>query len=66
METKEFLMTLGKQYGLKIDEERAESRAQNGGPLNIVQIVRTLLFQVDVLGYRPKDEPDFGLREVRK
>ncbi|MEW6185053.1 MAG: hypothetical protein AB1585_04850 [Thermodesulfobacteriota bacterium] len=65
MEKKEFLLSLGEKNGLKIDPERAEKMAQSGGPLDMVQFIRTLLFRIDVSGYRPEDAPDFGWKEVK-
>ena len=66
MDKKEFLMTLGEQYGLKIDQDRAERMAQTGGPWDIVQIIRSILFRIDVTGYRPEDAPNFGPKEMKQ
>ena len=66
MEKKEFLMALGEQYGLNIEPDRCEKMAQDGGPADMVQFIRTLLFGINVDGYRPADEPDFGSEGVWK
>ena len=71
MDKKEFLMALGEQYGLKLDPARAAGMAQAGGPLDMVGFIRTVLFQIDVNGYSPADEPDLkpeglALEEVKK
>jgi hypothetical protein len=66
MDKKKFLMTLWEQYGLKIDGEGAERMAQSGGPLDMVNFIRAILLRIDVSGYRPMDESDFGLEEVKK
>jgi hypothetical protein len=65
MEKKEFLMMLAEQYGIKIDPGRAERMAQAGGPLDLVLYIRSLLFRIDVSGYRPEDTPSFDPKEMR-
>ena len=65
MEKKEYLIMLGDLHGLKIDPDRAERLVKSGGPWDIVQILRTVLFRTDVTGYRPGDDLNFGLQEVK-
>jgi hypothetical protein len=64
MGKKEFLLIQAEQYGLKIDPERAEMLTRPGGPWDMIQIIRAILFRVDVAGHCPLDKPDFGLAEV--
>jgi hypothetical protein len=64
MEKKDFLIMLDEQAGLKIDPERAEMLTRPGGPLDMIRIIRSILFRVDVAGHCPLDKPDFGLAEV--
>jgi hypothetical protein len=64
MDKIEFIATLGDQQGLKIPKERAEKMAEKGGVLDMVQLIRTILFQLDVTGFRPHDDLRFDLKEV--
>ena len=64
MDKTEFLITLGEQQGLKIPKERADKMVEKGGALDIVQLIRTILFQMEVTGFRPQDDLQFNLEEV--
>ncbi len=64
MEKKEFLIRLGELHGLKIDPNRAERLIEPGGPWDIVQILKTILFRTDVSGYRPLDDLNFDRKEM--
>jgi hypothetical protein len=64
MDKIEFITTLGEQQGLKIPKERSEKMAEKGGVLDLVLVIRTILFRLDVTGSRPQDDLFFGLEEV--
>ena len=64
MDKTEFIVTLGDQQGLKIPKERSEKMVEKGGVLDMVQVIRKILFQLDVTGYRPNDDLQFDLEEV--
>lgn len=64
MDKAEFVVTLGDLQGLKIPKERSEKMAEKGGVLDLVLVIRTILFQLDVTGYRPHDDLQFDLEEV--
>jgi len=64
MDKTEFIITLGGQQGLKIPKERADKMAEKGGVLEMVRVIRTILFQSDVTGSRPHDDLPFDLKEV--
>ena len=64
MDKKEFIITLGDQQGLRFSRERAEKMTEKGGVLDMVQLIRTILFQLDVTGFRPHDDLQFDLEEV--
>ena len=64
MDKKDFVLTLGEQQGLNFSGERAELMAEKGGVLDMILLVRSILFQLDVKGFRPQDDLRFGLEEV--
>ena len=64
MDKKEFIITLGDQQGLRFSRERAEKMIEKGGVLDMVQLIRTIIFQSDVTGFRPHDDLQFDLEEV--
>jgi hypothetical protein len=64
MDKTEFIITLGDQQGLNIPRERSEKIVEKGGALDMVQLIRRILFQLDVTGYRPHDDLQFVLEEV--
>jgi hypothetical protein len=64
MDKTEFIVTLGDQQGLKIPKERVDKLVAKGGVLDMVQVIRMILFQLDVTGYRPHDDLQFVLEEV--
>jgi hypothetical protein len=64
MDKTEFVVALGDQQGLKIPLERADKMVEKGGVLDLVLILRKILFQLDVTGYRPHDDLQFDFEEV--
>jgi hypothetical protein len=64
MNKKEFVITLGDQQGLRLSPERAEKMAEKGGVLDMILLLRTILFQSEVTGFRPQDDLRFDLEEV--
>jgi hypothetical protein len=64
MDKKEFIITLGDQQGLKFSRERAERMTEKGGVLDMILLIRAILFQSDVTGFRPQDDLQFDLEEV--
>jgi hypothetical protein len=64
MEKTAFIITLADQHGLKIPKERSEKMVEKGGALDMVLLLRRILFQLDVKGYRPHDDLQFVLEEV--
>ena len=46
MDKKEFIITLGDQQGLRFSTERAEKMIEKGGVLDMVQLIRTIIFQI--------------------
>lgn len=65
MEKKAYLIMLGNLHGLKIDPDRAERLIKSGGAWDVVQILRSILFGTDVTGYRPGEDLNFDLKEVK-
>jgi hypothetical protein len=63
MDKKEFIITLGDQQGLRFSQERAEKMIEKGGVLDMVQLIRTIIFQSDVTGCRPHDDLQFDPEE---
>ncbi len=64
MDRKEFIITLGEQQGLRFSRERAERITEKGGVFDMVQLIRAILFQLNVTGFRPHDDLQFDLDEV--
>ena len=64
MDKKEFVITLGDQQGLRFSRERAEKMIEKGGVLDMVQLIRTIIFRSDVTGCRPHDDLRFDLAEA--
>ncbi len=64
MDKIEFIITLGDQQGVRFSRERAERMSEKGGLLDMVQLIRTILFQLNVTGFRPHDDLPFDLEEV--
>jgi hypothetical protein len=64
MEMTELVLTLGDQQGLKFPKERAEKMAEKGGTLDMTLLIRKILFQLDVKGFRPQDDLRFDFEEA--
>jgi hypothetical protein len=64
MDKKEFIIALEDQQGLKFSLERAERMAEKGGVLDMILLIRSILFQLDVTGFRPQDDLRFDFEEV--
>lgn len=65
MDNNKLLIKLGELQGLNIDPARAELMTEPGGVWDMVQLIRSLLFQVDVTGARPQDDLRFEIEEVK-
>ena len=65
MDNKKLIISLGEMQGLKIDPNRASNMADKGGAWDMIQFIRSLLFQVDVSGARPQDDLRFEIAEIK-
>jgi len=65
MDKKELIISLGKLQGIEIDPSRASNMADPGGVWDLVQLIRSLLFQAEVNGARPQDDLRFDIKEVK-
>ena len=64
MDKKELIISIGALQGLKIDPSRASNMSEPGGVWDMIQLIRSILFQVDVVGARPQDDLRFDVEEV--
>jgi hypothetical protein len=64
MDNKELFIKLGELQGLKIDQDRAELMTNPNGSWDMIQLIRSILFKVDVIGARPQDDLRFDIKEV--
>lgn len=64
MDNKELFIKLGELQGLKIDPDRAGLMTSTNGSWDMVQLIRSILFEVDVTGARPRDDLRFDIKEV--
>lgn len=65
MDKKELLTALIELQGLKIGLDRAAQMTGPGGAWDMTQIIRSVLFQADVTGARPRDDLRFETEEVK-
>lgn len=65
MDNKGLLIKLGELQGLKLDPARAEIMTEPGGVWDMVQLIRSILFQADVDGFRPQDDLRFDIEEIK-
>ncbi len=66
MDKKDFFTMLGDWQGIRLEPARAERMAQPNGVYDLISGMRNGLFNLDVAGYRPLDQPEFGPEEVEK
>ena len=59
----EFIKALTEYQGIKIPNPRMEKMAEPGGVMDIVQIIRAILFQAQVSGFKPQDDLQFKEEE---
>ena len=64
MDNKELLIKLGELQGVKIDQVRAKLMTEPGGVWDMVQLIRSRLFQADVDGFRPQDDLRLNIEEI--
>ena len=64
MDNKDLFIKLGELQGLKIDPDRAEFMTKPNGSWDMIQLIRSILFEVDVIGARPQDDLCFDIKEV--
>jgi hypothetical protein len=65
MDKKELIAVLGELQGIKIDQDRTELLTEPSGVWDMVQLIRSILFQTDVTGARPQDDLHFDIEEAR-
>ena len=63
MDKKDFFTMLGDWQGIKLEPARAERTVQPGGIYELISGTRSGLFNLDVVGYRPLDQPEIGRKK---
>ena len=59
MEKTDFIRMMGAFQNIHLSEDQAAHMVEPGGMFDMLQMIKTGLFQVDVSGFKPLDELNF-------
>ena len=63
MEKRDYLIMLMESQGLTLAPEKADEMATDSGLFDTAQLIRSLLYQLDVEDARPIDDLKFDMQE---